>query len=84
MSPNCLKEILVKKRMKPVDLARKTGISAQSIWNFENNRGGLSRENMEKVLTTLNVSYEYLMSLFQYRLQPFLLLQFFLSIYLVH
>ena len=62
MPKNFLKQIRQEQDITSSALARKIGVTPQLLWNFENERGNISNDVTQKILSELKVSYEYLMS----------------------
>lgn len=62
-----LKDILQERQMSQSELARKTGISRQNIYQYANGKTVSSLENLVKISKALNVSTDYLLGLSEYK-----------------
>ena len=58
-----IRELRIAKSMSQVELAKKLGVTKQSVSNWENDNIQPSIEMLIKISQTLNVSTDYLLSL---------------------
>ena len=57
---NRVKEERIKKRMRLVDLANKSGVSLSAVWNVEQGYFGISLKTKEKVAKALGAEVKEL------------------------
>ena len=62
MSENFLKKIREERAMSQVELAEKVGVQKQTIWGWENNKFGLTKDNLKKVAEVLGVNTNYILN----------------------